>query len=129
MKIQESMERYFIVRTSWLYSEFGRNFYTTILAKAKAGQELYVTDRQRGCPTNAADLASFLISLVLKNYSEFGIYHYTGGQAMTWFEFAKKIVTEHQLEAEVKLATDDNYRSFAARPINSVLLSNVPDNL
>ena len=129
IRIQESMEHYFIVRTSWLYSEFGNNFYKTILRKAKAGEEIYVTDTQRGCPTNAIDLASFLISIIHKNYQEFGVYHFTGGEAMTWYGFAQKIVEDHQLQAIVELATDDNYRSFAARPTNSVLLSNVPDNL
>ncbi len=129
MRIQETMESYFIVRTSWLYSEYGQNFYKTILRKAKAGEKIYVTDAQRGCPTNAGDLAAFLISLIHKNYREYGIYHYTGGEAMTWYDFALKIVADHQLQAVVELATDDNYRSFAARPNNSVLLSNVPDNL
>ena len=129
MRIQESMERYFIVRTSWLYSEFGNNFYKTILRKANTGEEIYVTDAQKGCPTNAVDLANFLLTIIYKNYQEFGIYHFTGGEAMTWYGFAQKIVADHQLQAVVKLATDDNYRSFAARPTNSVLLSNVPDNL
>ena len=50
--IRKVLKKYFIIRTSWLYSEFGNNFYKTILKKAKSEKVLYITDEQIGCPTN-----------------------------------------------------------------------------
>ena len=62
--IQKHLERFHIIRTSWLYSKkHGHNFYKTILAKAKEGQALTVTDQQKGCPTNAMNLATYIFNL------------------------------------------------------------------
>jgi len=91
--IQNILENYFIVRTSWLYSEFGNNFYNTILRKAKAGEELRITDDQKGCPTNANNLAAYMIELISNNAVNFGIHHFTDGEAMTWYGFAQKSET------------------------------------
>lgn len=59
--IQEIMDNYCIIRTSWLYSEFGKNFYTTILKKAKTDDILKVSNTQLGYPTNAMNLGEFII--------------------------------------------------------------------
>ena len=121
--IQAILSRYFIIRTSWLYSEFGDNFYVKILAKAKNGETLYITDRQKGCPTRAEHLAAYILSLIDKGSSEYGIHHFTDGKAMTWYEFAREIIRESNWDGEVKVVRDHNYRSFAARPKNSVLIT------
>ena len=121
--VQETLKKYFIVRTSWLYSEFGRNFYTTILSKAKAGEDLKVTDDQTGCPTNANHLALYILNLINRNAVNFGIHHFTDGKAMSWYDFAKKILKENNMDGEVKLNKAKNYRTFAKRPRNSVLAS------
>ena len=121
--LQEILEAYFIVRSSWLYSESGENFYTKILEKAKREKEIYVTDAQRGCPTHASNLARYLIDLISENKRNYGIYHFTDRAPMTWYEFALKIVNDNELKAEVKPATDDNYPTLADRPKNSVLKS------
>ena len=118
--IQEIMDNYCIIRTSWLYSEFGKNFYTTILMKAKAGENLSVTDEQLGCPTNANNLALYLVEKLIQN-NNFGIEHFTDDYSCTWFDFAEKILIEHELEKTVQLRRDKNYRTFARRPVNSVL--------
>lgn len=120
--IQATLRKYFIIRTSWLYSEFGDNFYVKVLAKAKNGETLYITDRQVGCPTQAEHLAEYILSLIHKGSSEYGIHHFTDGKAMTWYEFARDIIRENNLDGEVKVVRDNNYRSFAARPKNSVLI-------
>ena len=119
--IQKNLIEYFIVRTSWLYSEFGKNFYKTILERAQTKSVLQITDEQIGCPTNANNLATYILNLVANNNSDYGIHHFTDGEAMTWYEFAKKILKENGLQDKVRLDRAKNYRTFARRPKNSVL--------
>lgn len=119
--IRKILERYFIVRTSWLYSEFGDNFYKTILRKAKAGEVLRVTDEQTGCPTHAKNLANFILSHIDSGSTNYGMYHFTDGETMTWYHFAKKILLENGLEKKGDLKKTQNYRTFARRPKHSVL--------
>ena len=119
--IQEILNEFLIIRTSWLYSEYGKNFYKTILRKAKTGENLKVTDEQKGCPTNTNNLAGFIVNLVVDKKFESGIQHFTDGAVMTWFEFAEKILKDNNLVGTVKLVRDKNYRTFAKRPNFSVL--------
>ncbi len=121
--IQEILKEFLIIRTSWLYSEYGKNFYKTILRKAKAGEDLVVTDQQKGCPTNANNLAEFIMNLLVYKKFERGIQHFTDSAVMTWFEFAEKILNDNNLGDTVKLVKDKNYRTFARRPECSVLLN------
>ncbi|WP_324024728.1 dTDP-4-dehydrorhamnose reductase [Maribacter sp. BPC-D8] len=119
--IQAIMDDYYIIRTSWLYSEFGKNFYTSILKKAKAGENLSVTDSQTGCPTNANNLAKYILTVLSSNDKFPGIYHFTDGEILNWFEFAEKILANNNLTKNVKLEKVKNYRTFARRPNYSVL--------
>ncbi|MBT8181851.1 MAG: dTDP-4-dehydrorhamnose reductase [Eudoraea sp.] len=121
--IQKIMDKYYIIRTSWLYSEYGNNFYNTIVNKAKTESVLYITDEQTGCPTNANNLAKYILNLIASLNSDYGIYHFTDGKAMTWYDFAKEILRETNLDKEVRVEKAKNYRTFAARPRNSVLKS------
>nr|WP_221898726.1 dTDP-4-dehydrorhamnose reductase [Robiginitalea sp. SC105] len=125
LRILEGLKRFFIIRTSWLYSrQYGPNFYLRILEKARSGEELHVVDNQRGCPTLADNLAIYLLKLVSGEPRPFGIYHFTDGKAMTWFEFAREILIEHSLQHSAQLVKDNKSRSFARRPVNSILLRN-----
>ncbi|WP_036150923.1 dTDP-4-dehydrorhamnose reductase [Maribacter forsetii] len=119
--IQEIIDNYCIIRTSWLYSEFGKNFYTSILKKAKVGENLSVTDSQTGCPTNANNLAEYILKLIRLQKNEYGIYHFTDGEAMTWYDFAESILNKNELLNKVAFIKDKNYRTFARRPKYSVL--------
>jgi len=119
--IMKVLEKYFIIRTSWLYSEFGKNFYKTILSKAKAGDDLIIPDDQTGCPTDANNLSFYILGLIKNESRSYGIHHFTDGKALTWYGFAKRILKENNLEGKVKLDKAKNYRTFAARPRNSVL--------
>ena len=119
--IQNLLDQYFIIRTSWLYSQFGQNFYTKIVEKAKSEDIIYVTDSQRGCPTKAAHLAQYILEIITDKKKNFGIHHFTDGEAMTWYDFAKRIVSELKLETKVVVDKTKNYPSYAARPRNSVL--------
>lgn len=120
--IQEILNHYIIVRTSWLYHrEHGKNFYKTILKKAVTGETIYVTDEQVGCPTDAVNLAQFILGLISLKELSFGIYHFTDVEAMSWYDFSKKIIDENNLNDIAMVVKDNNYRSFARRPQNSVL--------
>ena len=121
--VAERIRTYFIVRTSWLYSrKYGPNFYTKILAQAREGKDLRVTDAQRGRPTDAGNLARFLFTLVRDEREDYGIHHFTDGQSMTWYEFAEKILEENHMRDATVLVKDNKSRSFAHRPRNSILL-------
>lgn len=119
--ISEHMDNYFILRTSWLYSEFGHNFFNTILKKADEGAELNITTEQIGTPTNANDLAKFILNLINVNSDAFGLYHYSNQGEATWYDFARLILEEKQLEEEVKLKATFSYPTKAKRPKFSVL--------
>jgi len=119
--ILDIMDNYCIIRTSWLYSEFGKNFYTTILKKAKAGENLSVTNEQTGCPTNANNLARFILDSIIINGKQFYTYHFTDNKKMTWFDFAKTILKENCLSNKVSLKNNSNLHSETKRPRYSVL--------
>ncbi|MBC30315.1 MAG: dTDP-4-dehydrorhamnose reductase [Muricauda sp.] len=122
--IQDIMDGFYIVRTSWLYSKkYGKNFYRTILEKAKKGETLKVTDAQIGCPTNAVSLSRFLLEEIIQKAPSYGIYHFTDGEVMSWYGFAQQILGEYGLENSTKLVADKNYCTFVERPKNSELKS------
>ena len=122
--IQDILKKYFIIRTSWLYSKkHGRNFYKTILEKAKSKAELSVTTDQTGCPTDAINLSNYIIDLAKGTTVNYGIKHFCGEKEMTWYDFAKQILKENNLSHKVKLVKAKNYHTFARRPKKSVLLT------
>ncbi len=115
-RIQDILSEYFIIRTSWLYSQRGRNFYTNIKKRAALGGTISVTNQEYGCPTHADHLAKYIMDLVDGEKKSFGIYHYTDGEAMTWYEFAKKILLENRMSDSVRLLATKSYPSVAKRP-------------
>lgn len=119
--IQEILVDYIIIRTSWLYSEFGKNFYTSILKKEKAGENLSVTDSQTGCPTNASNLAKYILNIIDGESTAYGIHHFTDDEAMTWYDFAYKILNENGLLQKASLEVNHNFISTTKRPKYSVL--------
>ncbi len=121
--IRHILELFVIIRTSWLYSEYGKNFYTTIRKKLLKEDTIGVTGLQTGCPTHARDLARFILDWCKDPDRRYGILHFTGEEAMTWYEFAQKIAREYDPVMTEKIIEDNNYRSFAARPVFSILLT------
>lgn len=120
--IQEILNTFFIIRTSWLYHKVhGKNFYKSIVEKASAEEVLKVTDAQKGCPTNASNLARYILDLIAQNNKGYGILHFTDNEAMTWYDFAKRILEENNLSHKAQLKKAKNYRTFARRPKNSIL--------
>ncbi|MFB9055256.1 dTDP-4-dehydrorhamnose reductase [Mariniflexile ostreae] len=122
--IQRILEKYFIIRTSWLYSKkFGNNFYKTILKKAETETELSITIENLGCPTNTVTLATYIFNIINQPSTNFGVLHFCDEKVMTWYDFAKDILKENQLLNTINLVKVNNYRTFARRPKYSVLLN------
>ena len=119
--IQQICDKFFIFRTSWLYSQYGHNFLNTILRYSKEGKPLTITTEQTGAPTNANDLVRALISVIIQDSKDYGVYHYSNSGETTWFGFAEEILLQSGNLKEATLAKTNHYRTFAARPKYSVL--------
>jgi dTDP-4-dehydrorhamnose reductase len=114
----------YILRTAWVYGEFGNNFPKVIAKKLKNNEELNVVNDQIGSPTWTFDLASAIIE-VLEKKPEPGIYHVTNSESCSWFEFAQEIAKS--INADVNLVKPTDSKSFvrpAVRPKYSVLSNN-----
>ncbi|MDT0675357.1 dTDP-4-dehydrorhamnose reductase [Autumnicola musiva] len=119
--IRNVADKYFIFRTSWLYSEFGHNFFRTILNKAKEGAHLKITTAQKGTPTNANDLAKLVMKLIASENDEVGVYHFSNKGEATWYDFAEEILKISGNTEAVKLEKSNDYKTVAERPAYSVL--------
>jgi dTDP-4-dehydrorhamnose reductase len=123
--IQEILKQHFIIRTSWVYSQFGNNFMKTMLRMASERDSLSVVNDQIGTPTNAVDLAEALIKIVSSNFqlltSNFGIYNFSNEGHCTWYDFAKKIVEINNIKIDLKPIPTSSYPTPAKRPTQSVL--------
>jgi len=86
-----------IVRTSWLYSRYGNNFYTKLLAQVNAGKTLRVTADQHGCPTRAEDLAAHLLTGIANQQLPKGVSHYCGNEIMTWLGLARRLFPNQEV--------------------------------
>lgn len=119
-----------IIRTSWVFSEYGNNFVKTMLKLASNKSELSIINDQLGCPTYAGDIANTILTIIM-NECDGGIYHYCGDQSITWFKFASKIflITEKLNPITTKKITlkpilTSGYPTKAKRPLYSVLNMN-----
>jgi len=121
--LQEVCPDAVIIRTAWLYSEFGNNFVKTICRLAKEKEEVNVVDDQWGTPTYAGDLADAIIKMLENDElpEHEGIYHYTNEGSCSWYEFAKEIVSLSGESCRVNPISTDQYPVKAKRPIYSVL--------
>ena len=119
--IQEAMETYFIIRTSWLYSEYGNNFMNTMLKLSETRDEISVVSDQIGSPTYAGDLAGVLVKIVLSSSTNYGVYHYSNSGAISWYDFAVEIFKQFGKTIEVKPIKTEDYPTEAKRPKYSVL--------
>ena len=117
--IREHLEKYFIFRTSWLYSNIGHNFFNTIRRKAEDGEPLGITTLQKGSPTNAYDLADYVLKIVASGSTSYGTYHYSNLGEATWFDFAREIIDNLKIKAD--LTENNDFESIATRPQYSVM--------
>lgn len=115
--VQRILDKYFIVRISWVFGEHGNNFVKTMLKLGKERRELNVVDDQYGSPTYTADLAPLLIGMIKTD--KYGIYHATNDGVCTWAEFAEEIFRIAKLDVKVNHITTVEYPTRAKRPMNS----------
>ncbi|MEZ4801569.1 MAG: dTDP-4-dehydrorhamnose reductase [Gelidibacter sp.] len=120
-KIQETLTNYFIIRTSWLYSKYPKNFVTTIVSKIRETTNLTITTSQKGTPTSCVELSKFIYWLILNENTDFGVYHFSAKGEATWYDFAIKIADQFTEVDKNKIIPVTTFSSKANRPKYSVM--------
>lgn len=115
-----------IIRTSWVYSEFGNNFVKTMLRLGRERDEISVVGDQIGSPTNARDLARTILEIIpqlskQKQCDEVEIYHYSNVGVCTWYDFAIAIFEINNIDCKVNAIPSEAYPTPAKRPYYSVM--------
>ncbi len=115
-----------IIRTSWVYSEYGNNFVSTMLKLGKKQDEVSVINDQMGSPTYATDLAQLILEIIkIKELNEINqateVYHYSNNGEISWYEFAIQIFKIAKINCTVNMITSENFPTLAKRPQNSIL--------
>lgn len=120
--VQESGCKYVIIRTAWLYSEFGKNFMKTMLTLTSERPSVNVVDDQVGTPTYAMDLAKAIFTILINGVGQNeGIYHFSNEGVCSWYDFAKKIAALEGNKDKVHPCTSAEFPSKVVRPAYSVL--------
>lgn len=120
-EIATALKDHFIIRTSWLYSEYGNNFMKTMLRLGSERDELSVVADQHGTPTYAKDLAQLILQIITSESREFGVYHFSNEGETSWYGFASKIFEEANIQIDLKPIPTTAYPTPAKRPAYSVL--------
>jgi len=115
-----------IIRTSWVYSDYGNNFVSTMLRLGRDRDELSVVNDQMGSPTYATDLADAILEIIRHNkFRDEGqttqIYHYSGEGEISWYEFAKEIFKISRIDCKVNPIATKQYPTPAKRPRNTLM--------
>lgn len=118
-RVTETCSKYFIVRTSWVFGEHGKNFVYTMLKLGDSRTEINVVNDQIGSPTYTPDLAHLLCEMI--KTEKYGIYHATNEGFCSWAQFAQAIMDKSGKECIVNPVPSTQYHSEAARPLNSRL--------
>ena len=125
--IQAVFDNYFIIRTSWVYSQFANNFMKTMLRLATERDSLSVVNDQIGTPTNAVDLAEVLIKIILKNQKskivnqQSLIFNFSNEGQCSWYDFAAAIFKKNNVSIDLKPIPSTQFPTPAKRPSFSVL--------
>ncbi|MBU2926779.1 dTDP-4-dehydrorhamnose reductase [Winogradskyella psychrotolerans] len=119
--ISKALERHFIIRTSWLYSEFGNNFLKTMLRLANQRDDIGVVGDQIGSPTYARDLADVILKLMESKTTNYGVYHYSNEGEVSWYDFAKEIFEVCNSSIKLNKIETKDYPTPAVRPKYSIM--------
>lgn len=117
--VRHTLQKYFIVRISWVFGEHGNNFVKTMLRLGQTHKEISVVADQFGAPTYTADLAPLLCDMVQTD--KYGTYHACNGGCCSWAEFAEEIFRQAHMDVKVKHIATEEYPTKARRPKNSRL--------
>ncbi len=110
-----------IIRTSWVYSEYGNNFVKTMVRLMGEKESINVVDDQKGSPTYAADIAQTIWTMITSAKEHKGIFNYSNNGAVTWFQFALAIKDLISSNCIINPATSDQFKTAATRPSFSVM--------
>jgi dTDP-4-dehydrorhamnose reductase len=125
LAVQNNWEKHFIIRTSWVYSQFANNFMKTMLRLASERESLSVVNDQIGTPTYAVDLAEVLMNIIqssITNHpSSFGIYNFSNEGVCSWYDFAAEIFHQKGILIDLQPIPTSAYPTPAKRPSYSVL--------
>lgn len=121
LHIQDVLKAYYIIRTSWLYSPFGKNFLKTIVSKIENDEMLNITTEEEGTPTSCLDLAEFVLYILKTDSLPYGIYNFSANGSTTWFGFAQEIVKQFNPKRLNHISPTDKFKTLAKRPKYSVL--------
>lgn len=120
--LKSKLNAFAIIRTSWLYSRYGNNFYKTMLRLAETKKELSVVNDQHGSPTNAEHLAQALLTIADSLTPEnSGLYHFSNTGEASWYDFAKAIFEKHKIKSSIQAVSTQQFPTPAKRPAYSVL--------
>lgn len=117
-QVQKYLKKYYIIRTSWVFGEYGHNFVYTMLNLAKTHKELTVVDDQYGRPSWTKTLAEFM-TFAVDQHLDYGIYHLSNDNSCNWYEFASAILADK--DVTVKPVSSAEYPQKAWRPRHSIL--------
>ena len=117
--VQEILDKYYIVRTSWVFNINGKNFIETMLRLSKTNNQLSIVNDQIGSPTYTKDLSRLLVDML--ETSKYGLYHATNEGYCSWYEFADTIFKLANINIDIKAINSNEYASRAKRPMNSKL--------
>jgi len=121
LAISTILKEFYILRTSWLYSEYANNFVKTMLKLGNERDDLGIIADQVGSPTYAIDLASAIFDIILSRKTDYGIYHYSNEGVISWYDFATAIFQISNTTVKVNPIPSSAYPTKARRPSFSVM--------
>ncbi len=125
--LKNAAKRFFIIRTAWLYGFSGTNFVYTMIKLMRDRGSISVVNDQQGSPTNAFDLAGFIMHIVKSGSDSYGIYHYSNEGKISWYDFAVEIYSLARLngllttECSINPCASEQFPTKARRPSYSLL--------
>jgi|SRR5690625_5209420 len=120
-QIQSHLEKYFILRTGWLYSSFGKNFFKTVQRLAKNNTQISMIYDQVGTPTHTSVLIKAILKIIHSHSQAYGVYHIANEGVASWYDFAYEILQFSNSKCLLNLILTEDYPTPAKRPAYSVL--------
>lgn len=119
LEVRKILDKYFIVRISWVFGAHGNNFVKTMLKLGKERDEISVVSDQIGSPTYTVDIAKLIVEII--KTEKYGIYHATNEGYCSWYELAKEVFNLAGMEVKVNPILAQDFKTIAKRPFNSRL--------
>ena len=123
--VRAMMRKYFILRASWVFGHFGKNFVDTMLQKGRENNSLRVVSDQVGSPTYTVDLVELMLEMIQSD--RYGVYHATNEGFCSWADFADEIMRQANIPCRIERVSSESYAALAKRPKNSRLSKNSLD--